>query len=203
MITFLITFLLMLLSGSIFILGFFTITRGKKIIMPNGEEEIEKEIFGGWQLFWESIERYKKVFYSGDQLEFKLKILEQLKPVYIGEVSFSTSDRKSLFFNFPLSDSEIRDIEFTLNTHIFKNGDVIFLYDEMPVYRFSKWVRKITNCYVCMSSWMGTFYYFTLLYFYPKVVIGTTQRIVFLIVFCISLSFVNKVIKENFDIDKK
>src|ERR1700735_400193 len=132
MINFLITFLLMLLSGSIFILGFFTITRGKIVVLPNGNEEKEKEIFGEWQLFWEDIKGYRKVFYSGKQLEFKLKILEQLKPAYMGEITFSTKEKMSLYFNAPPTDAEIRDIEFSLNCHVFKNDTVIFLYDEYP-----------------------------------------------------------------------
>lgn len=195
MITFLISFLLLLLSGSIFILGFYTITRGRIAILPNGEEEPEKEIFGSWQLFWEYIERYKKVFYEGDQLALKLKILEQVKPAYTGEVSFSTTDRKSLFFSNPLTDYQIRDIEWTLQCKVFKNSEVVFLYDEYPVYRFSEWVRKITNCHVCLSGLLGTLYYFSVLYFYPFI----EHKYFFWIVYCISLSFVNKAIKENFD----
>src|SRR5674476_1451330 len=99
MITFLITFLLMLLSGSIFTLGFFTITRGKIIILPNGNEVEEKEIFGAWEIFWDEIKLYKKNFYEGKQLEFKLKILEQLKLAYMGVISFpNDKEKKSLFF---------------------------------------------------------------------------------------------------------
>lgn len=199
MITFLISFLLLLFSGSIFILGFYTITRGRIAILPNGEEEPEKEIFGSWQLFWEYIERYKKVFYEGDQLALKLKILEQVKPAYMGEVSFSTPDRKSLFFSNQLTDYQIRDIEWVLQCKVFKNDEVIFLYDEYPVYRFSEWVRKITNCHVCLSGWVGTLYYFSVLNFYPFI----EHKYFFWVVYCISLSFVNKVIKENFDNEKK
>lgn len=197
----------MLLSGSIFILGFFTITRGIIITLPNGNEEKEKEIFGEWQIFWEEIKLQRKNFYEGDQLEFKLKILEQLKPAYMDEITFSTPDRKSLFFNTPPTPAQIRDIEFSLNCKVFKNELVIFLYDEIPVYRFPEWVRKITNCYVCLSSLGGTFYYFTVTHFFPDIFSHTVflfaAKICFWIVYCISLSFVNKVIKENFDIDKK
>lgn len=197
----------MLLSGSIFVLGFFTITRGKIIILPNGTEQKEKEILGDWQLFWEDVVKYKKVFYEGKQLEFKLKILEQLKPAYMGEITFSTKDKMSLFFNTPPTDAEIRDIEFNLNCHVFKNDTVIFLYEEEPVYRFPEWVRKITNCYVCLSSMGGTFYYWSLQYFYPNMFYNTSNpslcKLFFWIIYCISLSFINKTIKENFDSDKK
>jgi hypothetical protein len=207
MMNFLITFLLMLLSGSIFILGFYTITRGKIVTLPNGDEEKEKEIFGEWQLFWEDISLYRKVFYEGKQLEFKLKILEQLKPAYINEITFSTKDRKSLFFSTQPTEAEIRDIEFVLNCHIFKNDTVIFLYDEIPVYRFPEWVRKITNCYVCLSSVGGTFVYWTFLFYYPNIFElssnPSTAKFIFWIMYCVSLSFINKTIKEFFDSDKK
>lgn len=207
MINFLITFLLLLLSGSIFILGFFTITRGKIIILPNGEEQKEKEIFGEWQLFWEDIIRYKKVFYEGEQLEFKLKILEQLKPAYINDISLSTKEKKSLFFKIPPTDAEIRDIEFSLNCKVFKNSEVIFLYENEPIYKFSEWVRKITNCYICLSSIGGTFYYWIFMYFYPAIfnqaVNPSLCKTIFWVIYCISLAFLNKVIKENFDNDKK
>lgn len=207
MIHFLITFLLMLLSGSIFILGFYTITRGKIITLPNGDTEEEKEILGNWQLFWEEVLKYNKQFYYGDQLEFKLKILEQLKPAYMGEVDFSTKGRKSLIFNKKLLPHEIRDIEFSLNCKIFSNEEIIFLYDEVPVYRFSEWVRKITNCYVCLSSLGGTFMYWSYVYFFPNIFSDlfnpTAAKVFFWIAYCISLSFVNKVIKENFDNEQK
>lgn len=192
----------MLLSGSIFILGFFTITRGKKVQLPNGEYEIEKEIFGDWQLFWEDIIKYKKIFYEGQPLEDKLKILEQMKPAYMGTISF-TEKKKSFVFNTKPTDAEIRDIEWSLNTHTIQKGEVVFLYDEYPVYRFSEWVRKITNCYICLSSVGGTFYYWTINYFYPNIFQYSQNpilcKIVFWVIYCISLSFVNKVIKENLD----
>lgn len=206
MVNFLVTFLLMILSGSIFILGFFTITRGKIIILPNGNEEKEKEIFGDWQLFWEDILLYKKVFYEGEQLEFKLKILEQLKPAYMGEISFAP-EKRSFIFNTPPTASEVRDIEFSLNCKSFQKQEVLFLYENEPVYRFSEWVRKITNCYVCLSSCGGTFYYWILMYFYPNLFLDSTNptlcKAIFWIIYCISLSFVNKAIKENFDEEKK
>ena len=206
MITFLITFLLMLLSGSIFILGFFTITRGKIIILPNGKEEKEKEIFGEWQLFWEGIDRYQKVFYAGEQLEFKLKILEQLKPAYMGEISFAP-EKRSLIFRTPPTAAEIRDIEFSLNCKSFQKDEVLFLYEDEPLYRFSEWVRKITNCYICLSSIGGTFYYWILMYFYPNLFLDSTYptlcKTIFWIIYCVSLSFLNKIIKENLDEQKK
>lgn len=203
MITFLITFLLLLISGSIFILGFYTITRGEIKINPNGDEIKEKEIFGGWQLFWESIVGYEKIFYSGKQLEFKLKILEQLKPAYMGLISFSTKqEKRSLYFETIPTEAEIRDIEFILNCHVFQKENIVFLYDEEPIYRFSDWVRKITNCYVCLSSVGGTIYYFLMLHFYPNIfdlsVNPKASKFVFWVVYCVSLSFVNKAFKENF-----
>lgn len=206
MIIFLITFLLMLISGSIFVLGFYTITRGKISILPNGEKEIEKEIFGDWQLFWEDIIKYKKVFYSGKLLEDKLKILEQLKLAYIGEITL-TQEKKSFIFNIPPTEIVIRDIEFLLNTNIIQKNEVVFLYDEFPVYRFSEWVRKITNCYVCLSSIGGSIFYWTLLYFYPAIIPDNPNRtlckFIFWVIYCVSLSFVNKTLKENLDEEKK
>ncbi len=168
MIIFLISFLLMLLSGSIFILGFHAITRGKELILPDGSIEIEKEIFGEWQLFWEQIVKYNKVFYSGEQLTYKLKILEQLKPAYMNEISLTQDPkmRKAFIFNIPPTAAEVRDIEFSLNVKTVQKNEVLFLYDEFPVYRFSEWVRKITNCHICLSSIGGTICYWTINYFY-------------------------------------
>lgn len=189
----------MLISGSIFILGFYTITRGEIKKLPNGNEIEEKEILGAWQIFWEDITMYRKNFYEGDQLEFKLKILEQLHPAYMEEIEFSTKDRKSLIFKTQPTPSQIRDIEFNLNCKVFNNDVVIFLYEDIPVYRFPEWVRKMTNCYVCLSSIGGTIYYFTTLYFFPDFIINTYQKFIYWVIFCVSLSFLNKVIKEKFD----
>lgn len=206
MITFLFTFLLMLLSGSIFILGFYTITRGKELILPDGTKEYEKEIFGDWQLFWEDVTVYKKVFYSGKRLEDKLKILEQLKPEYKGYI-FLTEEKKSFIFNVIPSYETIRDIEFSLNTNTIQKQEVVFLYDEFPVYTFPEWVRKVTNCYVCLSGGMGTLYYWTMVYFFPQIFVlsvnPTLSKVIFWVIYCISLSFINKAIKENLDNEKK
>lgn len=192
----------MLLSGSIFILGFFTITRGKVLVLPNENEEEEKEIFGAWQLFWEQVVRYDKIFYSGKQLEFKLKILEQFRPMLRDHISL-TEEKKSLIFDYQPTKAEVRDIEFNLNCKGWQKDDILFLYDEYPVYKFSEWVRKITNCYVCLSSLGGSFYYWLLMYKYPEMLPSTIWKLVFWVIYCVSLSFINKVIKENFDNEKK
>ena len=192
----------MLIAGSIFTLGFYTITRGEIKILPNGNEIEEKEIFGAWQIFWEEIKYQKKNFYEGDQLEFKLKILEQLKPAYMGTITFSTPDRKSLYFENKPTDAEVRDIEFVLNCHTYRNEFVIFFYDNIPVYRFPEWVRKITNCYTCFAGIGGTISYWTLLFYYPNIFElssnPTSAKYVFWVIYCISLSFLNKTIKEFF-----
>lgn len=202
MITFLSSFLLMLISGSIFILGFFTITRGSIIELPNGETKKEKEILGFWQLFWEAIDGYKKVYYYDDQLDFKLKILEQLRPEYVGKVDIDIRG-KSLIFKEKVTPVQIRDIEFNLNCFVLYNDVAIFLYEKEPIYVFSEWIRKITNCYVCLSSIGGTIYYWLILHYFPDFITSTAQKMVFWVVFCVSLSFINKVIKENFDNNKK
>lgn len=206
MLTFLITFTLMLLLGSIFILGFFTITRGKEVVLPNGNKEIEKEIFGDWQLFWEQVVKYKRVYYYDKQLEYKLKILEQLKPAYMEEIKLDNS-KKSLIPKEVPTPAQLRDIEWSLNTNVLWNEVAIFLYDEFPEYRFPEWVRKITNCYVCLTGWMGTLCYWTLNYFNPHLFDWSSNpllcKIAFWVVYCISLAFINKVVKENLDSDKK
>lgn len=203
---FLISFLLMLLSGSIFILGFFTITRGKELLMPDGTKTIEKEVLGSWQLFWEHVKGYKRVYYYDSQLEFKLKILEQLKPEHKENIKLAR-EGKSLMYNRHLHPHEIRDLEFSLNTNVLYNDVAIFLYDEFPIYRFPEWVRKITNCYVCLSSIGGTFFYWFINYSYPYLfnwsLHQTICKICFWVVYCVSLAFLNKIIKENFDKEKK
>lgn len=202
MVVFLFEFLFMLLSGSIFILGFFTITRGKIVILPNGNKTEEKEFLGSWQLFWEQVEFDKKVFYEKEQLEWKVKILEQMKPAYMGTIEIAKGGN-SLIFKDKLEEWEIRDMEFTLNCNVFRNDEYIFLYDKLPQYRFPEWARKITNCYVCLSSIGGSLWYWLFIFKYPNFIAGTTTRLTFWVIFCISLSFVNKVIKENLDNDKK
>lgn len=207
MILFLTAFILLLIVGGFFILGFYTVTRGEIVVQPDGTEIEEKELLGDWQIFWEQVNYKKKIYYEGDQLAFKLKILEQLKPAYMNLISFSTPERKSIFFDVVPTEAEVRDIEFTLNCHVYKNENIIFLYEEIPVYRFSEWVRKMTNCFVCLSGWMGTIIYFTATYFYPDIfnlsIHPYAQKILFWVVYCVSLAFVNKVFKENFSDKQK
>lgn len=192
----------MLIVGSIFTLGFFTITRGKVVNRPDGKEITESQIFGWWEIYWMQTTGTVKIFYSGDQLEMKLKILEQLKPAYMGIVSFSTKDRRSICFENSPTDAEIRDIEFSLDCHVFKGSEgVLFLYDEVPVYKFNEFTRKITNCYVCYSSVGGTLTYWTLLFYFPSIFDAAfhpeTAKFLFWIIYCISLAFVNMAVKEN------
>lgn len=195
---FLIGFILLLLVGSLFILGFHTITRGKYVVLPNGEKEKEVEIFGFWQLFWEDIIKYKRVYYKGEQLEFKLKVLEQLRPALIGKVELS-DEGYSLIFDSKLNYSQLRDIEFSLNSKIQYNEIAMFVYEEYPVYRFPEWLRKMTNCFVCQAGWLGTTFYWVYVSFFPFFDVSAFQKVLIWVVFCISLSFVNKIIKQNLD----
>lgn len=194
MISIITAFLLLLFLGSLFCLGFYTITRGKIITMPDGTEVEEKEIFGSWQLFWEHELKPKKIFYSGEQLVQKLRELEQVNSNYIGAISFATEKRSFIFEKEP-QDEIIRDIESILNVRVLRKEEVCFLYNEYPVYKFPQWVRKITNCYVCYAGWGGTFIYWLFNYkfhfFHPA--------IIFWVIYCVSLAFANKLINKIFD----
>lgn len=198
MIHFLIGFLLLIFAGSLFILGFHTITRGKYVVLPNGEIEKDVEIFGFWQLFWEDIKSYNKVYYREEQLRFKLKILEQLRPSLIGKVKMSPEEY-SLIFSDKLNASQLRDIEFSLNSKVHYNEIALFVYEEYPIYRFPEWVRNITNCYVCLSSIGGSIFYWVYASYFPFFDLPTFQKVVLWITYCITLSFVNKIIKLNLD----
>lgn len=201
---FLTTLLLLLFSSSLFSLGFYTITRGKYITMPDGTLEKEKEIFGEWQLFFEHYSKVRRVYYNQERLETYLFVLHQTSDKWNNHLLLSP-EKESLLVSpdLPISWEDIKEIESVLNLKVLYKDGIMFLYEEYPVYDFSEWVRKMTNCPICMGGgWIATIVYWTYLQFNPVFITETIWRILFYPVFCISLAFVNKVIKDNWDAEK-
>lgn len=84
--TFFITFTLLILLSSVFIVGFFQLTRHWKVTEPDGKITTEGDLLKFWSVYWEQVLIVKRVYYKDDSLEFKFNELNRLLPK-VGENS--------------------------------------------------------------------------------------------------------------------
>lgn len=208
MITFFITIFLLLAFSSLFILGFYKLTRHQVVVMPNGRLTTEGFLLKWWSEFWEHIEGYSQIRYEGDQLEEKYKILVAANKKLSTRV-FVNAERLSLGItnDYVLTKEDRSFVEEYLQVKTCKNGGNLFLYLEEPQYRFPEWIRlPISGCSICMSGpyAYGGMIYWLFVHFqkdtfslasHPQ----TLQWLLF-IPFCIVLSFVNYVAMKKLEL---
>src|SRR6185369_11016835 len=99
MLTFFITILLLIGFSSLFILGFYKLTRHQLVVMPNGQLKTEGFVLKWWSEFWEDVFTYRMIKYEGEQLEQKYKILKAANKmlstrvfVNVGKASFGVTN---------------------------------------------------------------------------------------------------------------
>lgn len=201
MLTFLITFTLLTLLSSFFIVEFFQLSRHWIIVEPDNRQTVEGDLLKWWSVFWEEVKEVKKVYYSGNSLEFKHMELLRLRPKVGGKLIPNT-EGFSLKILSPLTDSDLSEIRAVITCRTEIKEDICFLYIERPVFLFPEWVRKpMSACYVCMSSTFGSIIWWTYIKIssnqfywcrYPKL-----GYFLFWIAFLVILSLFNRVIGKK------
>ncbi len=203
MLVFIITLLLYTLFCSLFICGFYKLSRSQVIVMPDGSTRTDGYILKWWSEFWEQTKGVKAWQYSGDQLEEKYRVLLAANSKLAARLlinpermSFQLKDSNIL------SDADRKFIEDYLQVRVLINAGSVFLFLDEPKYRFPKSVRFMwSQCHVCMASPLS----FGLISYigFVKMNTGMAENWVLLalfIPFCVVLSFLNYIIGRKFDL---
>lgn len=209
MIHLLLLFTLTLLLSSIFINGFYNITRGQWVAQPNGSKKWVGKIFSFWSKLLQN-HTVKKEFYKGNEFYKQVAILQEffaeneiIEVLESGVVVEKLGHKRMpLFEVFAAS----KNILFTIRDY--GSGKIISVYTEQKEYTFPNLIRApFGECLACMSSAYGTICFFgwynlasAIQYFYPTKSVEALLSInmgwkVFLwVTFCISLAYLNETI---------
>lgn len=197
-------FSMLLFISSIFIVGFYNITRHYVVIQPDGKQIIEGDILNIWSYIIESISSTEKIYYSGETLEYKFYELQRLYPNIANKLSLS-NELTSLVSveSTTLTADDIFKIELVLQVSIeFKQPDIYFLLIEEPIYTFPKWIRNpLSQCPKCMASFFGSLIWVSANHLNHNLFNWTNNKyqgfFLFWVIFIISLSWINNYIHKN------
>lgn len=202
---FLTAYLLLIFSGSAFIVGWYIITRGERVVQPDGSIKAYGKIFRGWSLFWEATTGIKKIYYNGDRLSEKYNHLLYVRPK-VGKKLQVNLEGMSLqvVHGESLTMEDRKAIEDVLGCETKLNGDYLFLYNQENEYRFPELVRMpISQCPPCMASVYGSFIWWSFVWLQHDAFSWTFKenfaKIFFWIIFCVILSCFNKIVYRKTD----
>lgn len=196
---FLAFYLLLLLLSTLIITGFYIITRGEKITLPNGKYRHRGKILKAWSLFWEQITDYNHIYYKGAELEKKFQYLLQCNADFCDKLFYDKKEDCYLQIRQTLSIVDISYIKDVLQCEAVMDvlGKSLLLYNEEPNYYFPEWLRfPLSQCPPCMASIGGTMVYWPVMLFAGNVFAWANYvpaaYIYFWIIFCFALSALNK-----------
>lgn len=189
-----------LIAGALFIVGWFSITRGSLEVMPDGSVKKHGKLFKGWYFFWFKIKEFERVYYKDEELE---KFMVQVKQLLDCK---ATLNEAGASFNVGCAVDKEGEIEarFDVKLLVKPRGGAtvsndVFVYKSYPKYVYPDWVRDmLAGCVTCHSSWMGTLIYWAVIFFMREEVLGfftswtaypILLAIVFNVVYCISLAW--------------
>lgn len=203
MIYFLITFILLILLGSAFIVQFYHLSRHYIIVQPDGSETIGGFILKYWSMFWERKTGITKLVYTTDSLEYKFNELNRLiNPIGKKFVLNTEKHSMALLAGETITPDEKDKIIRILSCEIDVNERNYFLFIEEDIYYFPEWIRKpVSSCPVCMSSVFGSTIWFTFIYLSPHLFNWSAHPVkcifLFYMVFLLLLSGVNSIIYKK------
>lgn len=213
MIQFFLVFTILILIGGSFSVGWNGITRGWVEYLPDGTKFNAGQILGGWERFWEYKKGVKRIYYNHENLCKKLFELNYLDKKIGSKLIVSPDRSDSLETKEYILDEEILKIEKLLGCKLFfyngrkgsEDRNYVTMYIEMPVYRFTEWVRKpISSCIRCYASVYGSFIWWAFVYLQKDAFNWCSNKIIailtFWFIFMVILSgvnvFFNKKMKE-------
>jgi hypothetical protein len=196
---FLLSFLILLVIGSLCIVGFYIITRGQKETQADGTIKRTGKVFKGWSLFWEQQVGYQKIYYNGPALKEKLKLLQQWNDELAQKIMcLETPEGYKLLTREKLAAPDVSYIKDALSCEIeYQDNETLKLYELQKDYVFPEWVRfPLSQCPPCMASIGGTLLYWPIMLqvdsagfwsLYPG-----SSLLFFWVVYCCSLAALNK-----------
>jgi hypothetical protein len=166
-------YFLLLLMGTGFCLGWYSITRGRIEILPDGRIHKTGKLLKDWYFFWNQYLVKETIPFTGDQLDKKYKDLLMHGGPYS---NWNTSGQIKLMFGWV----QARDYEtlqqfqrdqykiseaLSVKVLIGENNNAIQFVKEYPKYYFPEWVRDwLCNCPTCSASFYGSLFYWGMVY---------------------------------------
>ncbi len=196
---FVVTYLGLIIAASLFIVGWYSITRHTLRMHPDGTIWSHGYLFSWWSEYWEQVVGQKKVYYQGDALEEKYLMILRERPslgFHIGR--FPEKKSLSISEGYQPSPTDIEYLENTIAAGVeIKDRGIVFLYELEPVYKFPEWVREpVSSCPVCMASVYGSLVWFTFTMLFPTILGASSHpeiaRWGLWPLYCITVSAVNK-----------
>lgn len=196
--SFLILFALLSLTSSFAIIGFYVVTRGKKVQMPNGDYKTVGKIFKGWSLFWEKKIGIRKLYFSGEPLQQIYESIKSINGEFAHRLSLS-EDSEMLIISKPLGKEGEQYIREITGTYTRIEANKLFLYMEEPEYYWPEFIRyPLSQCPPCMASVGGTIIYWPIVIFSNNLFAWATYKdaayVFFYLFFCIALSALNSML---------
>jgi len=201
-IQFLLSFIVLLLVSSFFIVSWYQITRHWIVIQPNGKEKVEGDLLKWWSYYIEKVKRVYMLYYIGEPLHHKFSELNRLLPNIGNKLTLDNDQHFKIKVG--LSEKELSDMSAVLSCKLQVGNNNIILYQEEPIYYLPKWaIKPLSGCYKCMASVYGSLFYWGIFYFVQDAFIWSNSPIlakfIFFNVFLITLYGLNCVIgKKSF-----
>jgi len=204
MVHFVLYYLLTVFSGSLVMLGWYIITRGRVEYTPSGEPYKAGKIFKGWHFFWTKKKKIREYdIIEGKPLVDSFLILKNKYDfLRLGNTNkYIFFDEK--YYDILKSDKELIKKMVGADDVVFgDNGRFLSLLKDKNKYVFPEWIRDpISECVTCYASFYGTLLYIVFYY-------GNSQlfdwckipfaNVIFWVIYCMSCAAINTILKQNF-----
>lgn len=148
--TLILIFIAYLVPQAMIINGIFLSASGYTETLPDGTQKDSEMILYPLAKYL-SQHTIQKIYYQGEQFNELIQNIFNSYPTLNGNTVGLTDDQKFLW----LKQKYLIEQLFKVKVEI---TDLVRIYKEYPVYRFSKYIRKpIFGCVICMSSFWGIF----------------------------------------------
>lgn len=205
---FMFTFFIMVLVSSIFINGWYAITRGRWETKPNGEKYWVGKIFSGWHKFFQQHKERTVYYENGGFLNQWQKVSGFFRSEAIIEV-FKTSAHVMMLekdIDKLLIYARSCGVNASVRKYERENEYLVSIYTVVKDYRFSDLIKDpLALCITCFASIYGALIWAFWMYVFTKIDgqhglegsnffidVPLKVNLLMMVVFCISLSYVNE-----------
>lgn len=212
--TFIQSFLIIIILGTLTVTGWFFITRGYEQLMEDGSIYRYGKIFKAWYFFWTKKKKEKERVYFDNAhlmtLYYEIRKKFQYNAQVSGKKPFAIwVDGDEMYIDiFTITDyiEKIREIENDNKIKFFDIGTGQYkVYKEYDQYVYPEWIRDpLAACATCFSSIYGTAFYWLLIALCDVNLFAWSSypvlaSVFFWISFCFCLSVINTAIAKKYN----
>lgn len=194
---FVLTFLGMMIMGSVGMTGWFAITRGRIDFSIDGVPFKTGKLFNGWHFFWTQGDKNAKIVSGKPLVDIYLKIRDKV-------ITTGLNSTNTMIL---VCGSEKLDLQYLSSLAGCKcivNDQSTGLYfkKEFTEYFFPEWIRDpVSECPTCMASVYGSIIYWTMLYYSNDLFTwcnaNVGAEIFSWVLYCIGCAFLNTVLAKK------